>query len=240
MSADYDRTRPSYPIDAITWVVGSEPKQVVDLGCGPGKLTAQLVGLGHRAVGVDPSIAMLQGMVAKDLPAVCGTAEAIPLRDGCADVVTAATAFHWFDHTRAVQEMRRLLVPGGIVGLLTNFRDESVGWVKALSDIIGSEAAMAATLGGAAGMEGEFVAKLQGAGLFESTKHRVFDFEHELTEDTLVGLVRSRSYVAILPDEEREVLLDDVQRLCREHSQLAGRQRFSMPYKTHVFRSNAC
>lgn len=146
---DYDRVRPGYPVEAIHWMVGDEPKDVVDLGCGPGKLTASLAEFGHRVVGIDPSMAMLAGMRTRGLRAICGRAEAIPLQNGCTDVVTAATAFHWFDAERAVPEMRRVLRDTGLVGLITNIRDENVPWIKALSEIIGSETAMAATLGGA-------------------------------------------------------------------------------------------
>jgi ubiquinone/menaquinone biosynthesis C-methylase UbiE len=178
-------------------------------------------------------------MTQKGLPAICGRAEAIPLRDSCADVVTAATAFHWFDHERAVPEMRRVLHDGGRVALLTSIRDETVDWVKALSDIVGSETAMAATLGGADGMPDEFRAKLEGKGLFGSMEHRVFDLEQELDEDSLVALVLTRSYIAIQPEEEKERLLAGVRALCREHPDLRDGESFALPYKTHVFRATA-
>ncbi|MQA99751.1 MAG: methyltransferase domain-containing protein [Actinobacteria bacterium] len=236
---DYGRYRPGYPVDAIRWVVGDEPTTVVDIGCGPGNLTSRLVELGHSVIGVDPSVAMLQGAIAQGLNVVGAAAEALPLGNATVDVLTAATAFHWFDHERAVPEMRRVLCAGGCVGLLTNMRDETVPWVKALSDIVGSEAAMAATLGGAEGMEAEFVVKLEGSGLFDSTEHRVFDFEQELTEEQLMGLMRSRSYISILPDGERDELLAEVQALCSEHPQLRDRESFLMPYKTHAFRATA-
>lgn len=233
---EYDRVRPGYPLDAVRWIVGEEPREVIDLGCGPGKLTSTLAELGHRAVGVDPSMAMLQGMRVRGLPAICGRAEAIPLRDGCCDVVTAATAFHWFDHEKAVPEMRRVLRDGGRVALLTNIRDESVPWIRALSDIVGSEAAMAASLGGAEGMPEGFTTKLEGGGLFMGMEHATFAFEQELTGDGLVALVESRSYIAILPTNEKQDLLAEVRDLCRTHPDLQG-QTFSMPYATHAFRA---
>lgn len=233
---DYDRVRPGYPIDAVRWIVGEEPRDVVDLGCGPGKLTSSLTELGHRAVGIDPSMAMLDGMGERGLSAICGRAETIPLRDGCCDAVTAATAFHWFDHDQAVPEMRRVLRDDGRVALLTNIRDETVDWVKALSGIVGSETAMAATLGGAEGMPEEFKTKLEGRGLFTGMEHATFAFEQELIEDDLVALVESRSYIAILPTDEKEGLLAEVRDLCRSHPDLQ-RETFSLPYTTHAFRA---
>ncbi|MCP9487516.1 MAG: methyltransferase-like protein 9 [Gaiellaceae bacterium MAG52_C11] len=37
----YERTRPLYPEAAVRWVVGDEPRRILDLGAGTGKLTAR-------------------------------------------------------------------------------------------------------------------------------------------------------------------------------------------------------
>jgi SAM-dependent methyltransferase len=239
MGEDYELTRPQYPVDVIGWIVGPEPRDVLDLGCGSGKLTSQLAGMGHRVVGVDPSMMMLQGMPAKDLPAICGTAEAVPLKTESVDVVTAAQAFHWFDHTLAIPEIRRVLRRDGRLGLMWNLRDESVDWVRDLSKIIGSEDAMAATLGGPDAAEGDLRTRLQHAAQFTSIEREVFPFKQELSESGLVGLIRSRSYVAILPEGERQVLLTAVAELCRNHPQLKGKPKFTLPYKTLAFRASS-
>lgn len=236
---DYERYRPGYPDAAIAWLVGTSPQRVIDVGCGPGNLTTQLALLGHDVVGLDPSEAMLRAARKKALRAVRGAAEALPFADACADVVTAATAFHWFDHELAVPEIRRVLRPSGRVGLLTNIRDESVPWVEALSKIIGSESAMAATLGGAEGMPLEFTTRLEARGHFHGTQHRVFEYEQLLTVEGLLGLVKSRSYIRLLPDDEREGLVDEVRDLCRAHPDLGDPSGLVMPYTTHVLRSRA-
>jgi SAM-dependent methyltransferase len=236
---DYDRTRPTYPIDGVRWAMGAEPKVVIDLGCGPGKLTSQLSDLGHSPIGVDPSLTMLAGLRAKDLPGVCGLAETIPCRSGSVDAITAAQAFHWFDKKRAVPEMRRVLRGNGRVGLFWNLRDDSVDWVRALSDIVSSEDAISATLGRLEELTEALVSDLTADGFFTSVEHHIFSHEQELTEDLLVGLIRSRSYISLLPEDERDRVLGEVRRLCREHAQLQGRERFMMPYKTRVFRAVA-
>ncbi|MGH2757598.1 MAG: class I SAM-dependent methyltransferase [Actinomycetota bacterium] len=234
---DYERGRPGYPVDAIVWVVGDEPKQILDLGCGPGNLTSQLAQLGHSVVGIDASKSMLRGMTAKGLEAVCGTAEAIPLGADTADVVTAAQAFHWFDHERALPEIWRVLKPGGNIGLLWNLRDERADWVQDLSRIIGSEDAMGATIGDAERF-GDDPARgaLLASPLFGEIEHRVFEFGQDLTPERFMALVRSRSYVAVLPEKQRRAVLEAVEKLWSEHPDLAGRDKFVMPYKTHAFR----
>jgi ubiquinone/menaquinone biosynthesis C-methylase UbiE len=176
---------------------------VVDLGCGSGKLATQLLAVGHRVVGVDPSLELLRVSAAKGIVATCGRAEALPLRDASADVVTAAQAFHWFDHQRAVPEMRRSLRRGGRVGLLWNLRDESVDWVRELSSIIGSEDAMARTLGRIDEMGADVERKLRHDGDFPIVEQEIFDHFQELSEEGLVALIGSRSYIALLGEDER-------------------------------------
>src|SRR6478735_12744535 len=56
----YERARPGYPDDAVRWLSGEEPCDVVDLGAGTGKLTRSLVALGHRVTAVEPLEEMLE------------------------------------------------------------------------------------------------------------------------------------------------------------------------------------
>jgi ubiquinone/menaquinone biosynthesis C-methylase UbiE len=233
---DYDRHRPSYPIEAVHWAIGENRKTILDVGCGPGKLTEQLIALADTVIGIDPSAEMLRTMKSKGLLALRGVVEALPVGTNSTDVVTVATAFHWFDHKRAVCEFSRVLVPGGRLAILTSFRDESVGWVDRLSRIIGSETAMSATLGGEQGLEAQFHEWLTHEDLFDSVEHKVFALDQQLDEEGLAGLVGTRSYVAVLPEKKREELLSAVLALCREHPDLKDKGRFTLPYRTHAFR----
>ena len=237
MGKDYDRVRPSYPLDAIRWATPSTSADVVDLGCGSGKLTLRLAESGHRVVGVDPSVRMLEGLRGAGVPIVCGTAEDIPLAAGCADVVTAAQAFHWFDHGRALPEIRRVLRPGGDLALLWNFRDEAVSWVRELSEIIGSEDAMRVTVGERGSFERRIEQVLVRSGVFDSVETRRFSLDQEMDRDHLAGLVASRSYVSVLDPRARQELLEAVSELCRTHPELRGRERFALPYVTITIRA---
>ena len=127
----YERARPGYPEDAVRWLAGSEPCDVVDLGAGTGKLTRSLVALGHRVTAVEPLPEMLAQLrsAVPGATAVTGTAESMPLADGAADVVTVAQAFHWFDHAAALREIARVLRPGGRIALVWNTRDDTEEWV---------------------------------------------------------------------------------------------------------------
>ena len=112
----YERARPGYPEEAVRWLAGPQPLDVVDLGAGTGKLTRALIALGHRVVAVEP-LDEMRAELEVALPgarALAGSAEAIPLPDASKDVVTSAQAFHWFDHDAALPEIARVLRPGGV------------------------------------------------------------------------------------------------------------------------------
>ena len=222
----YELARPEYPDDAVAWLAGAPPRDVVDLGAGTGKLTRRLVAAGHRVVAVDPADEMLEQLrrVVPGVRALVGRAEAIPLPDGSADVVVAGQAFHWFDHGPALREIARVLRPGGTLGLVWNARDESAPWVRRLSEIIGTERASA----------GELRAVVDASGLFGPVEEATFGFEQRLDRDALLALVSSRSYCATRAPDERRAVLDQVGRVFDEE---AAGGTIVLPYVTDAFRA---
>ncbi|WP_446217260.1 methyltransferase domain-containing protein [Micromonospora sp. IBHARD004] len=93
---------------------------LVDLGCGAGLLAPHLVGKGYRHVGLDLTRSALAQAAAHGVTVVNSDATAVPLADGCADVVSAGELLeHVPDWRRAVAEACRLLRPGGLLVLDT-------------------------------------------------------------------------------------------------------------------------
>jgi 2-polyprenyl-6-hydroxyphenyl methylase/3-demethylubiquinone-9 3-methyltransferase len=87
---------------------------LVDLGCGAG-LLAPLV-RGHLHVGVDLTASALAQAARHGVVPVRADVTAVPLADGCADVVVAGEILeHVPDLRRAVREACRLLRPGGLL-----------------------------------------------------------------------------------------------------------------------------
>ena len=101
--------------------LGLRPGQrALDVGCGPGALTALLVeqlGSAH-VVAVDPS-APFVAAARERFPGVqvhLGTAEALPLPTDSVDVAAAALVVHFMpDPIAGLAEMRRVTRPGGLV-----------------------------------------------------------------------------------------------------------------------------
>ena len=140
-AAAYERGRPSYPPEAVDWLLPDGARDVLDLGAGTGKLTSRLIERGLNVVAVDPIAELLDVLrtTLPDTPALSGSAEQIPLPDNSIDAVLVAQAWHWFDPDRAAAEIARVLRPGGRLGLLWNVRDERLGWVKDFGRIVGLE-----------------------------------------------------------------------------------------------------
>ncbi|MEP7223388.1 MAG: class I SAM-dependent methyltransferase [Actinomycetota bacterium] len=223
----YERGRPGYPVEAVRWLIGGEPRDVLDLGAGTGKLTQTLVALGHRVTAVEPldeMRAQLQAVL-PDVTALTGNAEAIPVPDASADAVTSAQAFHWFDHGAALPEIARVLRPGGRLALVWNSRDGRDPWMARLSEIIGNE-----TVGA-----DDVCAPIDQSGLFESVETAKFRFEQLLDREGLLDLVLSRSYCAKLPPIDREPILEAVGRLHDETAMLDG---VRLEYVTECFRTS--
>ena len=222
----YERGRPGFPEEAVRWLVGDEPRDVVDLGAGTGKLTRSLVALGHRVTAVEPLPEMLELLVTAAPGAfdLLGSAEVIPLPDASADVVTAAQAFHWFDHAVALPEIARVLRPHGRLALVWNTRDDREPWVAELSKVMGIESVR----------RGDAAEPIAESGLFGPVEQATFPSSQRLDAPTLRDLALSRSYVAIKPREERERILADVDQLFAEHAQ---KGELELPYVTECYRA---
>src|SRR6185312_12274645 len=134
----YAAGRPTYPLDAIRWALPPDAHTVLDLAAGTGKLTERLLELGLDVHAVEP-LAEMRAVIPPAARPVDGTAEAIPLPDASVDAVTVGQAFHWFDAPVALAEMRRVLRPGGTIGLFWNLLDDSVSWVAEFADAIVAE-----------------------------------------------------------------------------------------------------
>ena len=133
----YAGARPAYPPELYKHIFAEHSASgggfgfLLDVGCGPGTATRDLASAFEHAVGVDPGEEMIN--VARER---CGktkkgaaiqyevwdservaSAPGVPL--GEVDLITAATAVHWFDMKKFWDQAAQLLRPGGTVALWT-------------------------------------------------------------------------------------------------------------------------
>jgi SAM-dependent methyltransferase len=223
----YERGRPSYPGQAVDWLLPPGCRRVADVGAGTGKLTRLLLCRGLAVTPVEPSPGM-RDQLASQLPGIrplAGTAEQIPLPDGGADAVLLAQAWHWVNPALALPEVARVLAPGGWLGVLWNIRDESVPWVAELGQIMRSR-----------GEPDRDYQPPLGAP-FGPPERRTVRWVSRLTPAALCDLVSSRSYVITRPPAERAAILDRIRRLLDSYPDLAGAEEISLPYLTYCTRA---
>lgn len=224
-AAAYERGRPTYPPEAIDWLLPAAAVDVLDLGAGTGKLTVRLAERGLSVTAVDPIPEMLEVLSNSlpSVPALLGSAEDIPLPDNSVDAVLVAQAWHWFDPDRAAAEVARVLRPGGRLGLVWNIRDERLGWVKDLNRIIGSEH--------------DPTSRSTLCSRFTDVQTRQVEWTSYLTPQALIDLVASRSYCITSPTEVRSRVLGRVRELLATHPALVNSTGLALPYVTHCIRA---
>jgi SAM-dependent methyltransferase len=232
----YVRGRPDFPRAALGWLredLGLDRgKTAIDLGAGTGKFTRLMVQTHADILAIEPSRPMLDRLT-EGLPginALRGSAQAIPLALASADAVVCAQAFHWFATREALAEIRRVLRPGGYLGLIWNVRDSSVPWVRALTAI------MAPHEGDAPRHDhGEWRQVFPAEG-FEPLRQRSCPHVHVgPPEQVIVDRVASVSFIAALPEQTRAGVLAQVRALIADTPELAGRASVEFPYVTHAY-----
>lgn len=133
----YVAGRPGFPAALVAHLLAAGAfgpgATVVDLGAGTGLSAEPFLRAGCSVIGVEPNAAMrtageayLAGFAG--YRAVDGTAEATTLPAGCAQLLIAGQAFHWFDPLAARREALRVLAPGGWAALFWNEREHDSGF----------------------------------------------------------------------------------------------------------------
>jgi SAM-dependent methyltransferase len=118
LSPRYAVYRPRYPeglFDAIA-TAGARRRRLWDCATGSGQAAVPLAARFEAVVATDASRQQL-GFATPHARVryVAARAEAVPLRERWADVVTVAQALHWLDLPEFYAEVRRVLEPGGLL-----------------------------------------------------------------------------------------------------------------------------
>ena len=234
----YDRGRPPYPPEALAWLATelavTPAATVLDLAAGTGKLTAGLVPIAGHVIAVEPVAEMRRVLEAgrPDVEVLAGRAEQIPLPDGSVDAVFVAAAFHWFDPDEALAEIRRVLRPGGGLGLLWNRQEwEGEPWYPEFAAVL--ERAREEQNAPNRYIAGEWRAALERSTGYGPVRKREFRHVHRVTREGFLARVASWSVFAVLPDEEREELLATVGKMLDAH----GVDELDLVYRADTYRA---
>lgn len=232
----YVQGRPDYPPETLEWLrddLGLQSgKAALEVGAGTGKFIAVLRQTGARLLALEPIEAMRERLTAAygNVEALAGTASSIPLPDGSVDAIICAQAFHWFATDEALAEFKRVLAPGGMLGLVWNVRDLTVPWVVALSEII-------------APLEGDTPRYHTGAWRkvfpaegFSFVSERCAAYVHRgRPQDVIINRILSVSFIAAQPEEVRVKIESQLRALIDQTPDLAGHKDVAFPYETRMF-----
>jgi SAM-dependent methyltransferase len=217
----YDRARPTYPAEAVSWAVGPEARRVLDLGAGTGILTRVALSLGLDMVAVEPDPAMRAQFEAATPghTALAGSAEEIPLADGSVDAVVVGQAYHWFTLEKALPEIARVLKPGGVFAPMWNMRSTEEEWIKRFDEIVGGGAISKHVRGN----DPDF------GPLFTAIEDRTFGHSVIYTAQRLRDHAASRSHYLIASPQKRAEILAQIDELTAGFA-----EQFELPYNTLV------
>ncbi|WP_109477761.1 class I SAM-dependent methyltransferase [Paraburkholderia sp. C35] len=237
-ASTYVKGRPDYPPELANWLTGElalGPGSIaVDLGAGTGKFTPRLVETGATVIAVEP-VAQMREKLAAALPQVDvreGTAQSLPLDDASVDAVLCAQSFHWFATREALAEIRRVLKPGGRLGLVWNVRDARVPWVAQLDAIVNAREGDAPRY-----YTGEWRKVFPAEGFGDLEEQRLPHGHTGPVEDVIVTRVHSTSFIQALPPEGWAQVEREVRALIAAEPVLASGDTVTVPYVTYAYRA---
>jgi SAM-dependent methyltransferase len=242
IAAHYERYRPGPALEAIGWYLPHQVSRVVDLGAGTGALSRLLAGRAAEVVAVEPDDRMRGVLTAKvpDVTVLAGTGEAVPLDEGSADAIIASTSWHWMEPNRALQEVARVLVPGGCLGALWTGPDPDGPFLsQARALTMGSGGS---TIGELTGLVNRSVESSEDTLIipdgapFDQPEQATFTWDIALDADELIGLLGTFSWIITLPDDRQAALLGDARELLIAFG-IEGSATVDIAWRTQAWRA---
>ncbi|KAJ7769023.1 S-adenosyl-L-methionine-dependent methyltransferase [Mycena olivaceomarginata] len=250
----YDRARPSYQPVALSYIRSAvktaDPINVVEVGAGTGIFTRAFIAHPEWTCAfkelraIEPSQGMrdvFNKTVSSEHGSVSvadGTFEETHVEDGWADLVVVAQALHWApDFGRAAEEFGRILKPGGVLVFIWNLEDrDAAKWVAQVRDRV--EQYEGGVPQYRLGLWRQIFDTAQYQKAFEAPEEKSWSIPLPASADIVVDRVRSKSYIALLPDEEKAIVKEDLATILKKGDGKVWINEsegiFEYPYKTDV------
>ena len=213
IAEEYDRARPSYPVELIDDLVALRPRAVLDVGAGTGKAAELLVAGGLEVLAVEPDARMAAIVERKGIPVEVSTFQTWEARGRLFDMITAGQSWHWMPEPDSARIAHRVLRPGGHLAAFWNLGILNERAMDALDEVYALVAPSLAegTRELAAQVEEQrgHIDALRDVG-FEPIELRTYPWSATYSAEQWVARIATHSNHALLPTEQRQALLSGV------------------------------
>lgn len=232
----YQNRRPRYQKEIFDFLFSQlildqhRPLTAYDVGCGTGIFTRQLPVYARQSldiVGIEPNEDMRSKAIeitpaSMPIRYICGHAEALPIEDNAACLITAASAATWFDRDVFYMECSRTLHAQGILAIAMIRRDISDDGFTVDYEAYQEAALPGFRRGTFENHRGEygpadFEAELRQHDSFNVIGARAWPWSQELSFDDFMELSLSRS------DMKKVVAMHGLESVRGEHKRLFER-----------------
>jgi ubiquinone/menaquinone biosynthesis C-methylase UbiE len=238
----YAKARPDYPPEFVQLLIKDlkldQTSKVLELGAGTGKFTKVLSSLvSSKITAVEPLKEMRQQFKAilPEIEILEGTAEKIPTESQSFDVVFVAQAFHWFHWTEAFKEFHRVLKPTGSLILVCYDYEHDLeklatrAWLLEFRELFLPYESKVPNY-----QRQKLIAFFKEQALFSTLVLSSYSYTKDITLELLFEQITSYSFIASLPQEEKESVLRASRDILNKYSENKN-ALFSMPHKIDFF-----
>lgn len=245
--AKYYVDRPGYSLEALKMIrnhVMKEQKKdkivVADVGAGTGKLTENLDELGLTGYAIEPNDAMREEGIKLfkgkgTFEWRKGFAEETGLSDSCVDWVLMGSSFHWADASKAREEFRRILKPGGFFTAIWNPRDIGRSELHMeIEDMITKEIPGMKRVSSGNTVTTELMLEKTGS-VFEPPIFIECMHEEIMSTERYINIWRSVNDIRVQAGEEKfQKILSNIEGILKDHKEI------SVPYRSRAWTAQVC
>jgi SAM-dependent methyltransferase len=239
VALNYIKGRPPYPKEAIRLLQNAlgirSGKMVVDLASGTGKLTECLLDTYAQIIAIEPKEEMRHayGILFPHIKLLEGKAESIPLLENSMDSILVGTAFHWFEGTKALSEIARVLKSKGGLGLIWNVLDDNIDWVKKMYETKDKYCQNKAQVHQ---NHVQWKESFENCPLlFSPLQHRTIFFSYLGKAQRVIERMLSSRIITNLPKEKQDIFVQEIcEKLSISISDVNSKELL-IPYRTEIY-----
>jgi SAM-dependent methyltransferase len=231
IAADYERYRPPPPPSVADWLLPEGAQRVADVCAGTGGFSRVLARRVDGVIAVDLDTRMVgrASLSVLSVLGVCGRGEALPVRSSSLDAVLVSSGWHWLDEDAALSEIARALRPGGVLGVVWNGPDRTVGWV---AELLGRGYPRRDRT---SGPRHHF--RIPAGEPFSEPVSRTIEWTLPRTVPELVGLAGTYSRFITLPQPERENLARRVALVAEDRLMQRDQASVELPMRARCWKA---